>query len=288
MSLESADAWRAWIAELAAADPRRRRFGARQHAYRVEEPLGDERVRAFEHACALRLPDDHRAFVAVTSGGGAGPYHGLLPLDHPVQRRCAAGTFELTAAASLEEIDARAPRARAAIDPVYAGVIGLGHVGCGQLALLVVRGEAAGEVWLDAREAGAGVGPIAPDVASYVDEWVQRVSRNQLPRALVPPGRCALPNALSAFLASREDALGLARGTIGGDALRAALASLPSGAIAVRASRATPFFAAGDALDPCPACEVLLENLRGAGLAADAVAPGLPPIPARGLFQDPG
>ena len=110
MSLESAEAWRSWIAELARRDPQRRRFGARQHRYRVDAPLGDDRVRTVEDELALRLPDDYRAFVATIAGGGAGPYHGLLPLDHPVQRRCAAGTFAFTGPARARPIPSpRAP-----------------------------------------------------------------------------------------------------------------------------------------------------------------------------------
>ena len=279
---EAAQVLRSWLDALAAADPRGRRFGARHHRHARAAPLDEERVAAIERELGLRLPADYRALVTTIADGGDGPYHGLMPLDHPVQRACARGTFALTA-----PLDARATVADEARDPIYAGVLGLGHVGCGQVAFVVVRGEAAGEVWLDAREAGAGVGPIAPDVTAYLEAWIERASANQLPRALVAPGHCPLASALSAYLARREDALGLARGTIGGDALRAALGALPAGAIAVRASRATPFFASGDALDPCAACEVLLENLRGAGLAADAVAPGLPPIPSRGALQEP-
>jgi hypothetical protein len=281
MSLESADAWRAWIAEVAAADPRTRRFGARQHGYRVDAPLGDPRVRALEEALALRLPADHRAFVATISGGGAGPYHGLLPLEHPVQARCAAGTFPFTAAASLEEIDGLA-RSRTAIDPVYAGVIALGHVGCGHVALLVVRGAAAGQVWIDARDAGLGVGPIAPSFRAYVQDWIERTSRNLVPRPLVPPGACALAITLSSYLAQQEAARGLAQGAIDDRQLREALAAIGPRAIAIEAIADRPCFARGDRLDPCPSCEVLLENLRGRGLGPDTVAPGLPPLLLRG------
>lgn len=275
---------RNWVAQLAAADPRARRFGARHHGHRLAAPLGEARVAALEHALALRLPDDHRAFVATIADGGVGPYHGLLPLDHPVQRRCAAGTFAFTApalAGARDPQDADDPPVTPARDPVYRGVIGLGHVGCGQIALLVVRGEAAGEVWLDAREAGAGVGPIAASFTTYVEEWIERTSRNQLPRAFVPAGRCPLPSALSAYLARCEQARGVASGALAGDSLRESLAALGPGAIAIAASATTPFFTSGDPLDPCPACEVMLENLRGQGLAADAVVAGVPPLPGR-------
>lgn len=286
MNADPANAFHAWVDELAAADPRCRRFGARHHRYRLAAPLGDARVGALEDELGLGLPADYREYVAAIADGGVGPYHGLLPFDHPVQRRCAAGTFPLTAAIEGgPTAGCGAPGERDGGDPIHAGVIGLGHLGCGQLALLVVRGEAAGEVWLDAREAEAGVGPIAPSFGAYLEDWLERTAKNQLPRTIVPPGRCGLPVALSAFLARCEDARGLARGTIGGEPLRAALSALRPGAIAMAACRDGPFFASGEPLDPCPACEVLLENLRGQGLAANAVTPGVPPAPARGMWR---
>ncbi len=283
MTPDAATAFHVWLDELAAADPRCRRFGARHHRYRRAPPLGEDRVRVLEDELGLRLPDDYRAYVETIADGGVGPYHGLLPLDHPVQRRCASGAFPLTA--PLDGGPAPDRDRGDGGDPLHAGVVGLGHLGCGQLALLVVRGDAAGEVWLDAREADAGIGPIAPSFGAYLEDWVERSSNNQLPRTIVPPGRCGLPVALSAYLARCEDARGLAPGTIGGDILHAVLAALRPGAIAVAASSEGPFFARGEPLDPCPACEVLLENLRGQGLAADAVAPGVPPMPARGMWR---
>lgn len=280
MNPETAKALHTWVDELAASDPRCRRFGARHHRYRLAPPLGDDRVHALERELGLRLPDDYREYVATIADGGVGPYYGLLPFDHPAQRRCAAGTFPLTAAIDGGHADVRADG-----DPIDAGVIGLGHVGCGQVALLVVRGEAAGEVWLDAREADAGVGPIAPSFTAYVEDWVERSSKNQLPRTIVPAGRCGLPIALSAFLARCEDARGLTRGSIGGDTLREVLTALRPGAIAVAASNDGPFFGNGEPLDPCPACEVMLDNLRQQGLAAATVAPGVAPVPARGMWR---
>jgi hypothetical protein len=307
MSLGSADAWRVWIAELASRDPRARRFGARQHGYRVAPPLGEDGVRAVEQALAVRLPDDHRAFLATIAAGGAGPYHGLLPVDHPVQRRCAAGTFELTAPTHEADGDldvdgdvaasdaSAASAARAAsdagaahdearatrVDRVYQGVLGLGHVGCGYIALLVVRGAAAGQVWLDAREAGLGIAPIAPSFTAYVQDWIARSTRNLLPRAVVPAGVCSLPAALSSYLAQRERDRGLEPGTIDDRGLRDALGAIGPRAIATAMVSDRPFFAHGDLVDPCPSCEVMLENLRGRGLGADALTPGWPPIPER-------
>lgn len=262
----SAETWRAWIDALATNDLHRRRFGARAHGYRVQAALGEARVAAVEDELALRLPDDYRAFIATIAGGGAGPYHGLVPFDHPAQRRYAAGHFAL---------EAPAP------DTACGGVLGLGHVGCGQLALLVVRGPAAGEVWLDARAADAGFGPIAPSFGDYLATWIERTARGELAQAIVPPGRCGLPAALTSFLAGWEDRHQLARGSLRDAALHAALASLGPGAIAVTACVDTPMFASDDRVAPCPACEVVLDRLRGQGLRSDAVAPGIAPAPCR-------
>lgn len=260
---------RAWADATARADARRRRFGARHHDYRWRPPLDEARVAAIEGAIGVELPASYRRFVTALGDGGVGPYLGVMPLDHPVQLAAARGAF--------------VPEAEGAA--LYRGVIGLGHVGCGQLAFLVVRSgdpaAGAGEVWIDARAAGGGVVPIAPDFDVYYLAWITALAHNQLPRAFVAPGSCALPQALSHYLASVEARAGVARGALSAEAMRAAFATLPIGAIRCEASGDDPFFAAGDALDPCAACEVLLTNLEARGLSRDRVQAGENPLPAR-------
>jgi hypothetical protein len=252
---------RAWLAHVATHDPSHRRFGARHHRYTLAPALGEERVAAIEAQIGVALPIAYRRFVATVGDGGAGPYHGLFPLDHPLQLRLAS--TERTAS------------------DVYSGVVGLGHVGCGYIAFLVVRGPGAGQVFIDARGAGEGVHAIHGDFTSYFHEWVVCVATNRLPPAHVTAGRCALPSGLSSYLATYEERAGLAPGALDSDALRTALGNISDGGIATTTTGDDPFFTAGDAIDLCPSCEQLVDNLVPRGLRRAQLVPGLPPSLAR-------
>ncbi|MBK7074651.1 MAG: SMI1/KNR4 family protein [Myxococcales bacterium] len=248
----------AWLTATAAADPRRRRFGAARHGYQLGAPLPGPTLDAFEAAIGVALPAAYRGFVTTVGDGGAGPYYGLWPLAHPLQRAIAAGEF--------------APEApgRAA----YRGVIGLGHVGCGQIALLIVRGPHAGEVWIDARGADGALRPIARDFGAYYVAWVQAVTHDRLLPGAARAGACPLPRGLSHYLASCERRAQVAPGALSGAQLREALAALGPGSIRCEASGDDPFFAAGAAIDPCPPCAVMIDQLHGQGLGAEAVVAG--------------
>ena len=181
---------------------------------------------------ASGLPDDVAHLIATFASGGAGPYYG----------------WRVGAAYRLGDRDARV----------------IAHLGCGYAAVLID-----GAVWLDASAIDI-VRPIAPTFTELYLDWIERLANNVLPEAFVPPGMCALANALGGFLGMHEQRLGLAPGTIDGEALRDALAQLGPGAIAIAAQR-SPLFADGTRVDPCIACAKLLANL---GLADDVISPG--------------
>jgi hypothetical protein len=249
------------IAHLATHDPACKRFGARHHRYRVGPPIAPARLDELERDLEIRLPDEYREHVLAISDGGAGPYHGLMPLDHPIQLAAARGTF--------------GPGAP------YQGVVGLTHLGCGYVAFLVVRGEHRGQVWLDARGSGDGVFRIDDDFRAFVLEWIDTLARNRLPRGFVTPGRCALPAALTSYLHAVEDREGVARGALPPAKVREALDAIGPGGIATADTGDTPFFASGDAIDLCPTCEQTVENLLPQGLRRDQLVPGLAPLPMR-------
>lgn len=258
---------RAWLDDAARVDPRHRRFGVAGHRYRLAPPLTPTRVEAIEAAIGHTLPASYRRFVTELGDGGAGPFHGVCALDRPVQLAAARGAF--------------APEDGA----VHRGVIAIGHLGCGQLALLVLGGPRAGEVWCDARTCGGTVRVLAVDFDHYYLAWVQAHARNELLAAAATPGACPLPRALSQYLARWEDEHQVARGGLDATALRAALAALPRRAIRCEASGDDPFVPMGLALAPCPNCAIMIERLEAQGLPPGTlVAAESSPLDA--VFED--
>ncbi len=198
------------------------------------------RFGAAHHRYALRpvlasapavWPDDLRELATTFAGGGAGPYYGWD-----------IGT---------------------AYDAPFGRALPVGHMGCGYAAVVALD---TGAVWIDAR-AVSTVRPIHPSFTAYYLDWIDRLANNVLPEAFVPPGACALAAALGGYLGIHEQRLGLAPGTIDGEALRDALAQLGPGAITIAAA-ASPLVPDGTPVAPCIACAVLLQNL---GVPADVV-----------------
>jgi hypothetical protein len=255
------------IDALAAGDPRRRRFGARSHDWRRRPALGAERVARREAELTaraghdVRLPDDYRGYLIEVADGGAGPFHGVLPFDHPSQLALAgAGPWRRDAPGQ--------------------GAIALADLGCDQTALLVIDGPDRGTVWADARAVGAGVVPLAASFTDFFAGGLAAAARNERPPVLAPTESCAIPRLLSALLAREEDRLGRAPGTLAGAELRAALAELGPGSIAI-ASVGTVNHDRGDPIAPCVQCAILVENLAVEGLHPAAICDAVPPRPLR-------
>ena len=245
------------VAALAAADPRLRRFGAAGHRYLLNAPLTDARISTIEAAASITLPAAYRRHILLVGDGGAGPGYGLLPLEHPAQRAMLSGDGDAT---------------------TWRGVVALAHLGCGQLASLIINGPGAGSVWLDARSVGLGTALLYDSFDAFMLDWIIRVTSGELPRAHVPAGHCVLPNLLSSYIAQAELQLGLGDGELAGDALRQTLAALPMHGIALAAAGTDPCFTLGDLVDPCIACACLVERLATNGLHPDVLAPGVPPF----------
>jgi hypothetical protein len=55
-------------------------LGIRKHRFRLEPPLPDAEVGAFEERYGISLPPEYRDFITSVGSSGAGPYYGLLPL----------------------------------------------------------------------------------------------------------------------------------------------------------------------------------------------------------------
>ncbi len=228
---ELAATLRETLAALAAGDRNLRRFGAAHHRYELAPPLAEAALATIERALGP-LPEDLRELAITAGDGGAGPYHGWLP----------------------------SPRAAELVYAASPGrAIPVSHLGCGYAAIVILDGDLRGQVWLDARALGI-VTPIAPSFAAFYLDWIEHLAHDRPPAAHVPPGACALAHALGGYLGLCEQRHGLEPGTIAGDPLRAALAELGPGAIAIGAER-SPLYPDGTHVAPCIACATLLENL---------------------------
>jgi hypothetical protein len=118
-------------------------FGWEAHRFRLEAPLSEEAVRAFEQRHGVTLPEDFRRFVREAGGSGAGPYFGIYPMD-----RWSNDSDENVHRLAIDSpLYPGAPEDEESPDLDYGnGVIHLLTMGCAHYAVLVVSGRYRGRV----------------------------------------------------------------------------------------------------------------------------------------------
>jgi hypothetical protein len=163
------------INRLRSLDTRRVVFGSERHAYRFNPPLSPQEVQSFEAVHDVSLPTPYRRFVTELGNGGAGPFYGVLPLELELPELLQP--FPFTQVSTLPDGDEEVWKGR------IPGAITIAEYGCGTYFLLAVRGELAGEVWVDARYE-TGISPAANDPTKPVtfDVWWLSVMRDHLDR----------------------------------------------------------------------------------------------------------
>ncbi|HJL50166.1 MAG TPA: hypothetical protein RMG45_30165, partial [Polyangiaceae bacterium LLY-WYZ-15_(1-7)] len=187
----------AWFAEQDAAATV---FGASQHRWRLGPALDEDALAAFEAEHGVALPPGYRGFLRHVGNGGAGPFYGLSPLaplerdtmpSHHVVAKDAEGNVLAAAGTGPRPVpDVRSSLARpfplterwAPADgpaPVpkgaslYDGCVHLAEQGCGYFDFLVVRGEAAGEVWSDYTAGDGPMAKAADDFLGWYERWLE-------------------------------------------------------------------------------------------------------------------
>jgi HEAT repeat protein len=124
-------------------------FGCEAHGFRLNPPLSESAVAAFENQHGIRLPEDYRQFLLHAGNGGAGPHYGLLPLE---QWNMVAGNLSqpcpLHPDMSQEEnwVDDLGCSEEECWEECYQGAIAIVVQGCGLFCLLIVSGSARGRV----------------------------------------------------------------------------------------------------------------------------------------------
>jgi hypothetical protein len=157
-------------------------FGASTHQCRLDPPLPDREVDDFEQRHGIELPAEYRAFVTrVGHGGpgqygGTGPFYGLLPLDCWAEALIEDGRDGILATPFPTRPgveygdDWPSEQGLADDDELFPGAIALAHLGCGDMAILVVTGEGRGRV---AYTAWASRAPLYTDDVDFV-AWYER------------------------------------------------------------------------------------------------------------------
>ena len=143
-------------------------LGITKHKFRLEPPLKEEEVLAFEEQWGISLPPDYRAFITSVGSSGAGPYYGLLPLsqatlhlncdDDATYKKVLGALFPLSDKIYqykkyddwLVEVGGENWHERRftpeSWDP-YQGTIAICHQGCTYFTVLVLNGPYRGAIW---------------------------------------------------------------------------------------------------------------------------------------------
>ena len=154
--------------------------------YELRPPLAPDEVAAFEREQRVALPDDYREFlVRVANGGNFPPYLMALTavrstgfdeeLRDGERMSDPAEPFPF-----VEEWVPPAPDAQPDLPPGANPHDGCVHVrdrGCADLIVLVVTGEARGQVWEDLTPYDQRIGPVAPSFSAWYEAELDEALR---------------------------------------------------------------------------------------------------------------
>ncbi|MBP7689594.1 MAG: SMI1/KNR4 family protein [Thermoflexales bacterium] len=175
-------------------------FGAQAHGYVLQPALSEAEVAEFEQAISVTLPAPYRDFLLNAGNGGVGPGYGLQTLAawHCEEfsqvtsvittksgERFETGTgdratlarpsdpskpypFTETWGAPGPDEDLPIPEGSHPFD----GCLYLSDIGCGYSYLLVVTGEAAGQVWVDYTAGDGQVSKVADSFDAWYANWL--------------------------------------------------------------------------------------------------------------------
>ena len=130
-------------------------FGASSHHYKLEKPVSEAKVRAFELQYGIALPEEYRNFLMLVGNGGAGPYYGIYGLKGLKEQLCKNRGYLQKAdpviypGMSDEDWDRTADLEDSQkgedVFP-YGGVLPIGSQGCTLMTGLMLKGPYCGQV----------------------------------------------------------------------------------------------------------------------------------------------
>ncbi len=133
------------VEELQRLDKAREVFASDRHQYRLNPPLDVKRIKEIEARLGCQLPEQYRRFITEFADGGAGPDHGIIPLESLLQTRNDPKSLESLATpfpvpVTEEDLHELGYCASEAL-PVC-------QIGCGGFYQLIVSGPERGHVWV--------------------------------------------------------------------------------------------------------------------------------------------
>ena len=167
-------------------------FGTQEHRFRFGPPLAEHEVADFERRHRIVLPAGYRAFITQVGHGGpgcyggAGPFYGLLPLqrwDEALVGDTSPGVLNVAFPVVpgrdygedwLSEVGLVDDG-----EEWFPGAIALGHVGCGEMAVLVVAGAGRGRVAYTFWATQAPAYTPDPDFLAWYERWLDAVLRGE-------------------------------------------------------------------------------------------------------------
>lgn len=162
-------------------------FGSNRHGFRLNSPVPEDELQAFEHEHGVQLPEDYRLFLAHVGRGGAGPHYGLFnfhQMDDGFDYRIwsqddgfvgiLANSFPFTNRWNdltgqpddelSEQDEQEYEKQLASFEKRYwtqlNGAIPICHLGCALRQWLVISGPETGNVWCDNRADYNGLAPL--------------------------------------------------------------------------------------------------------------------------------
>jgi hypothetical protein len=164
-------------------------FGADVHRFRLNPPLPEADVMAFENVHNVSLPHDFRQFLTNVGNGGAGPFYGVFPLgemddnfslrtwqeddgfvgvlSEPFPLGEEWNDISSQPSAELADLDESEYWRRMDIfqttywrSSLVNGAIPICHEGCALRIWLVLTGTQAGYLWEDRRSEYGGLKPL--------------------------------------------------------------------------------------------------------------------------------
>jgi len=167
-------------------------LGITKHKFRLEPPLLESEVMAFEARYGILLPPEYRTFITSVGSSGAGPYYGFLPLvqatdhlncdDDATCKRKLEAIFPLSDKVYKDDwlvevggVNWKERRYESESWDPFQGTMAICDQGCTYYAVLVLNGPQRGAIWnVELHLSPPKKAPYS-GFLDYYEDWVDRM-----------------------------------------------------------------------------------------------------------------